>query len=237
MMPSPTFFLTHGRTIAHTCFIVMIVLLSIGYWCVLEAPVDVTQGSVFKILYIHVPSAWLALAFYGVVAFSSLLYMVWRHQLAGLIAYFSAWVGTIYTIICLITGSIWGKPTWGAWWVWDARLTSMAFLLVLYIGYLLLAKSFAHRAQGLKFAGFLAIIGSINLPIIKWSVEWWHTLHQSASVLRWDGPTIAWPMLWPLLICAGGWLAYGIGIVSWLITKELEHLKNQHESILQQRDK
>ena len=111
----------------------------------------------------------------------------------------------------------------------------MAFLLVLYIGYILLAKSFAHRAQGLKFAGFLAIIGSINLPIIKWSVEWWHTLHQSASVFRLSGPAIAWPMLWPLLICAAGWLAYGFGVMCWLLHKELQHLKNQHEAILQQR--
>lgn len=234
MIPNSTFFLNHGRTIAHACFIAMALLLSVGYGAVAYTPIDATQGIVFKILYIHVPSAWLALAFYGIVAFCSLLYVVWRHQVAGFIAYFSAWVGTIYTLICLITGSIWGKPTWGSWWVWDARLTSMAFLLVLYIGYLLLAKSFSHRGQGLKFAGYLAIIGSINLPIIKWSVDWWHTLHQSTSVFRMDGPTIAWPMLWPLLICAAGWLLYGIGLVCWLLHKEVQHLKAQHAFILQQ---
>jgi heme exporter protein C len=234
MMPNSTFFTTHGRSMAHLCFTVMAILLATGYWYVWQVPMDATQGMVFKILYIHVPSAWLALGFYGIVAFCSLLYVVWRNQVASLMAYFSAWVGTIYTLVCLITGSIWGKPTWGAWWVWDARLTSMAFLFILYIGYLLLAKSFAHRTQGLKFAGYLAIIGSINLPIIKWSVEWWHTLHQTASVLRLDGPTIAWPMLWPLLICASGWLLYGIGIVCWLLHTELQYLKTKHELILQQ---
>lgn len=164
------------------------------------APLDYQQGEAVRMMYLHVPAAWLGLGAYGLMALCSASFLVWRHPLAGLAAQQAAPIGALFTLLCLITGSLWGKPMWGAYWVWDARLTSMLVLLFLYIGYMALQGAHEHNERGQTSCAWLCIVGAINLPIIKFSVEWWNTLHQPASILRMDGPTIDGSMLTPLLL-------------------------------------
>jgi len=176
------------------------------------APPDYLQGEVVRILYVHVPSAWFALGGYLGMAIAALTALVWRHPLASLSVRAIAPVGAMFAAICLITGSIWGRPTWGTWWVWDGRLTSMLVLFLLYLGVIALVHLHEDRARGLKMAGYLAIVGTINLPIIKFSVEWWNTLHQPASI-RLSGSSIHPEMLTPLLLSALGFLFLFAGLV------------------------
>ena len=159
-------------------------------------------------MYLHVPSAWLAMFVYVFVALMSLLYLVWRHALADILARAASPVGAVFTAMALITGALWGRPMWGAWWVWDARLTSVLVLLFLYLGHIALANAFDDRERGAKAAAILALVGIVNIPIIKFSVDWWATLHQPASVLRLDGPTIHATMLVPLLLSALGFTLF-----------------------------
>lgn len=179
---------------------------------VFRAPADYLQGDSVRILYIHVPSAWLALGGYLGMALAAVSARIWRHPLADLAVRAIAPIGATFTAICLITGSIWGRPTWGTWWVWDGRLTSMLLLFLLYLGVIALVHLHDDRAKGLKMAGYLAIVGTINLPIIKFSVEWWNTLHQPASI-RLSGSSIHAAMLHPLLISALGFLLIFAGLV------------------------
>lgn len=169
------------------------------------SPPDYLQGEIVRILYIHVPAAWFALGGYLGMAVAALSALVWKHPLAALSVRAIAPVGAMFAGICLVTGSIWGRPTWGTWWVWDGRLTSMLVLFLLYLGVIALVHLHEDRARGLKMAGYLAIVGTINLPIIKFSVEWWNTLHQPASI-RLSGSSIHPDMLTPLLLSAGGFL-------------------------------
>ena len=169
------------------------------------SPPDYLQGEVVRILYVHVPAAWFALGGYLGMALSAVAARVWRHPLADLAVQAIAPVGAMFAFICLVTGSIWGRPTWGTWWVWDGRLTSMLVLFLLYLGVIALTHLHDDRARGLKMAGYLAIVGTINLPIIKFSVEWWNTLHQPASI-RLSGSSIHPDMLTPLLLSALGFL-------------------------------
>jgi heme exporter protein C len=168
-----------------------------------RAPPDYLQGESVRIMYVHVPSAWLAMGGYLGLALAALSARIWRHPLAELSVRAVAPVGAMFAALCLITGSIWGRPTWGTWWVWDGRLTSMLALFLLYLGVIALIHAYDDRARGLKMAGLLAIIGTINLPIIKYSVEWWNTLHQPASI-RLSGSAIHADMLTPLLLSALG---------------------------------
>jgi heme exporter protein C len=163
------------------------------------APADYQQGQAYRIMYIHVPAAWMAMASYLCVAVGSAVGLIWRHPLAEVAARSAAPIGAVFTAIALITGSIWGKPMWGTWWVWDARLTSVLILFFLYLGYMALHDAFEDPARGARAASILALVGVVNLPIIKFSVDWWNTLHQPASIVRMDGPTLAPEMLWPLL--------------------------------------
>jgi heme exporter protein C len=176
------------------------------------APPDYLQGEAVRILYVHVPAAWFALGGYLGMAIAALSARIWRHPLADLSVRAIAPVGATFAAICLITGSIWGRPTWGTWWVWDGRLTSMLVLFLLYLGVIALAHLHEDRARGLKMAGLLAIIGTVNLPIIKFSVEWWNTLHQPASI-RLSGSSIHPDMLAPLMLSAIGFLLLFTGIV------------------------
>ena len=153
-----------------------------------------------RIMYIHVPSAWLALFGYVALGICGLSYIIWRHPLADVAGRAIAPVGAVFALITLITGSLWGKPMWGAWWVWDARLTSMLILFFFYAGYISLANGFDRAERGSKPAALLAIVGLVNVPIVKFSVNWWNTLHQPASLVRIDGPTIDPSMLYPLLL-------------------------------------
>ena len=178
-----------------------------GLWIGLfDSPPDYQQGESVRIMYVHVPAAWLGSGGYLGLAVASAVALVWRHPLAEIAARAIAPVGAAFTAICLISGALWGKPTWGTYWVWDARLTSMLVLLFLYLGYLALSSAEAERGGG-KAASILAIVGVINLPIIKYSVEWWNTLHQGSSI-RLSGAgassSIAPEMLLPLLLSVAG---------------------------------
>jgi heme exporter protein C len=169
------------------------------------APPDYQQGEAVRIMYVHVPSAWMALSVYLFVAAASGVGLVWRHPVAEIAAQAAAPPGAAFTLVCLVTGSLWGRPMWGTWWVWDARLTSVLVLFFLYLGYIALAGAFDDPARGAKSSSVLALVGAVNVPIIKFSVDWWNTLHQPASVLRFGGPTIATSMLIPLLVM---WLGF-----------------------------
>jgi heme exporter protein C len=176
------------------------------YLALLVAPPDYQQGESVRIMFVHVPAAWLALLVYLVVAAASAIALVWRHPLAEIAAQAAAPVGAAFTLVCLATGSLWGRPMWGAWWVWDARLTSVLVLFFLYLGYIALVNAFDDPARGARAGSLLALVGVVNLPIIKFSVDWWNTLHQPASVIRMGGPTIDISMLLPLLVMAVGFM-------------------------------
>jgi len=178
-------------------------LLAAGlYLALIGSPADYQQGQAVRIMYVHVPSAWLSMAAYGSMAVASIAFLVWKHPLAGLYTKAVAPVGAGFTALCLMTGSLWGEPMWGAWWVWDARLTSVLILFFLYLGYLALITAFDDADRGLRVGAVLVLVGTVNLPIIKFSVDWWNTLHQPASVGRFDGPTMDGAMLVPLLVMA-----------------------------------
>ena len=176
------------------------------WWGLVRSPADYQQGDTVRIMYVHVPAAWLAMLVYGLVALASAASLIWRHPLADIAARAASPLGAGFTLIALATGMLWGKPMWGTWWVWDARLTSVLILFFLYLGHIALTHAFDDPARGARAAAVLAIVGVINLPIIKFSVDWWNTLHQPASVLRLAGPTIDPAMLAPLFMMAGAYL-------------------------------
>ncbi|MEZ5934312.1 MAG: heme ABC transporter permease [Alphaproteobacteria bacterium] len=178
------------------------------YYALLVAPPDYQQGEAYRIMFVHVPAAWMALMIYGIMAVASIVAIVWRHPLAEIAARAAAPIGAVFTAVALITGSVWGKPMWGTYWVWDARLTSVLILFFLYVGYIALHDAFDDPARGARAAAILCLVGSVNLPIIKFSVEWWNTLHQPASIMRADGPAIHPSMLTPLLVMWGAYLCF-----------------------------
>jgi heme exporter protein C len=182
-------------------------VIAVGlYLALFAAPPDYQQGEAVRIMYVHVPAAWLALNVYLFIAVASAVALVWRHPLAEIAARAAAPVGAAFTFVCLTTGSLWGRPMWGTWWVWDARLTSVLVLFFLYLGYIALVNGFDDPARGGRAGSVLALVGVVNLPIIKFSVDWWNTLHQPATVLRLGKPTIALSMLMPLLVMALGFM-------------------------------
>jgi len=175
-------------------------LISGLYFGLFDSPKDYQQGDAVRIMYVHVPSAWLASFLYFSLAISCVFYLVWKHPLADLVSSSIAPIGALFSALTLVTGSLWGKPMWGTWWVWDARLTSMLVLFFFYLGYILLSNAFERKIDGSKTASVLAIFGLINLPIVKFSVDWWHTLHQPASIIKIGGPSIDDKMLLPLIL-------------------------------------
>ena len=180
-----------------------VLLFAVGLYLVFfVAPPDYQQGETVKIMFIHVPSAWLGMMGYTVIAISSIGSLIWRHPLADVSAKMAAPIGAAFTLCALITGSLWGKPMWGTYWVWDARLTSVLILFFLYLGLIALWQAIDEPSRAGRAAAILAIVGSVNIPIIHYSVYWWNTLHQPQSVSRLDGPTIHASILWPLLIMA-----------------------------------
>ncbi|OOG39557.1 heme ABC transporter permease [Rhodanobacter sp. C06] len=172
------------------------------------APADYQQGDAYRIIFIHVPSAWMSMFVYAVMGVSGFMALVWRMKLAEVVAMESAPIGAAFTFITLVTGSLWGKPMWGTWWTWDARLTSELVLLFLYLGVIGLYHAFEDRRQGARAASFLAIIGVINVPIVHYSVVWWNTLHQGSTVNVFGHSKMAWDMLWPLLVMTLATKAY-----------------------------
>jgi heme exporter protein C len=177
------------------------VLLAAGLYMSFTAPPDYQQGHAAKIMFVHVPSAWLAMFGYALVAVSSFALLVFRHPLADVSAKAAAPIGATFTLLCLLTGSLWGKPMWGAFWVWDPRLTSVLILFLLYLGLIALRSSIEDETLAAKLTALLSLVGIIILPIIKFSVEW-NSLHQPASVMRLGAPTIHPSLLWPLLMMA-----------------------------------
>jgi heme exporter protein C len=185
-------------------FAVPAVLLGVYglYMGLFVAPTDYQQGESYRIIFIHVPAAWMSLFIYMVMAISSGIGLIWQIKLADMIAAASAPIGAWFTFLALVTGSLWGKPMWGAYWVWDARLTSELILLFLYFGYMALQSSIEDQRTADKASGLLAIVGVVNIPIIHYSVEWWNTLHQGATVAKFDKPSMHIDMLIPLLLMA-----------------------------------
>jgi heme exporter protein C len=175
---------------------------AIGIGLVFGAPDDYQQGATVKIMFIHVPSAWLAMGAWALMSMAALGTLVWRHPLADVAAKAAAPIGAGFTLLCLVTGMLWGRPMWGTYWVWDARLTSVLILFLMYLGVIALYRTVEDPSRGARAAAVLILVGAINLPIIKWSVDWWNTLHQPASVLRLGGPTIHATILTPLLVMA-----------------------------------
>lgn len=203
------------RRLTPFAYLFALALFGVGlYYALYASPADYQQGDSVRIMYVHVPASWFALMIYGFMGLCSASYFVFRVPMAAQLAQAAAPIGAVYTFISLATGSIWGKPMWGTWWVWDARLTSMLVLFMMYLGYMLLYESIEDKERATRVASCLAIIGLINLPIIKFSVDWWHTLHQPASVIKMSGPSIHGSMLTPLLWMASGYLALFVALLS-----------------------
>ncbi|HEX2447248.1 MAG TPA: heme ABC transporter permease [Methyloceanibacter sp.] len=177
------------------------ILIGIGlYLAFFVAPPDYQQGETVRIMFVHVPAAWLAMSGYALIAVASLGTLIWRHPLADVAAKAAAPIGVTFTLIALVTGSLWGKPMWGTYWVWDARLTSMLVLFLLYLGLIALWQAIEEPGRAGRAAAILGLVGAINIPIIKFSVDWWNTLHQPASIVRVGGPTIDPSMLGALAV-------------------------------------
>ena len=207
---------------------VTVVLMIAGlYLSLFASPADYQQGDTVRIMYIHVPSAWMALFIYTNMAIAAAVGLVWKHPLADLFTKAAAPIGAGFTALCLITGSLWGEPMWGTWWVWDARLTSVLILFFLYLGYMALVNAFDDPTRGAKAGAILVLVGVVNVPIIKFSVDWWNTLHQPASVVRMGGPSIDPSMLWPLLIMGFAFTAYFVTVVLLRVRSEIAARKIQ----------
>ena len=206
-LANPTRFMKVSGVALPILGVLTLLVLLVGFYLALfVAPPDYQQGESVRIMYVHVPAAWLALLVYLLVAVASAIALVWRHPLAEIAAQAAAPLGAAFTLVCLVTGSLWGRPMWGTWWAWDARLTSVLVLFFLYLGYIALANAFDDPSRGGRAASVLALVGIVNLPIIKFSVDWWNTLHQAESVFRMSGPTIDMSMLMPLMVMAAGYL-------------------------------
>jgi heme exporter protein C len=197
-----------------------LVAFAFGLAQVIGAPDDYQQGATAKIMYIHVPSAWLSMFIWGTMSIAALGTLVWRHPLADVAAKAAAPIGAALTLQCLITGSLWGRPMWGTYWVWDGRLTSVLVLFLMYLGVLALWRTIEEPARAARAVAVLTLVGAINLPIIKFSVDWWSTLHQPASVLRLGGPTIHPSLLTPLLTMA-------IAFLLLFLTLHLAAMRNE----------
>lgn len=202
-LANPTRFLALSARLVPWLSFLAVLLAMLGLYGAVIAPEDYQQGAAAKIMYVHVPAAWLGMGGWILMSLSALGTLVWRHPLAEVSMKAAAPIGLAFTFLCLATGSIWGRPMWGSWWQWgDARLVSVLVLFVMYLGVAALWQAMEDQAQAAKVVAVLVLVGAANIPVIKFSVEWWNTLHQGPSVFRMEGPAIAWPMLWPLLTMA-----------------------------------
>jgi heme exporter protein C len=210
-----------------------VLLLALGlYGALFTAPPDYQQGETVRIMYLHVPAAWLGMFCYTIMTLAALGTLVWRHPLADAAQKAAAPLGAGFTFICLVTGSLWGKPMWGTYWVWDARLTSVLVLFLMYLGLVALWQTIEEPARAGRAAAILTLVGFINIPIIKFSVDWWNTLHQPASVLRFGAPTIAFSMLWPLLVMAVAFTCLFITLHLMAIRNEILRRRLRRLSVL-----
>ena len=201
-LANPTRFLTLVNRLLPWMVALTLVVFAIGFLRIFSAPDDYQQGATVKIMFIHVPAAWLGMMAWGVMSIAALGTLVWRHPLADVANKAAVPIGAAFTFVCLVTGSLWGRPMWGTYWVWDARLTSVLVLFLLYLGVLALYWTAEDPNRGSRAAAVLTLVGAVNIPIIRFSVDWWNTLHQPASLVRAGGPAIDPTILWPLLIMA-----------------------------------
>jgi heme exporter protein C len=221
-LANPQRFLRVARVVLPWSAAATALFLALGlYLALVASPPDYQQGEAVRIMYVHVPAAWMALFVYSVMAAASGAALVWRHPLADLAAQAAAPIGAVFTFLALVTGSLWGKPMWGTWWVWDARLTSVLLLFFLYLGHMALSRAFDDPTRGSRAAAVLALVGFVNIPIIHFSVVWWNTLHQPSSVFRMGGPTIAPAMLVPLFVMALGFTCYFATVLLLRVRMEL----------------
>ncbi len=219
---NPQVFLRIANAVIPVAWVVAIVCITLGlYWGLVTSPQDYQQGQSVRIMYVHVPAAWMALFCYTAMAAASLMSFIFRHPLADVAAKALAPIGAVFAFVCLVTGALWGKPTWGTYWVWDARLTSMLILFFLYLGYIAVWHAFDDLTRAGRVAGIVAMVGVINVPIIKFSVDWWNSLHQPASITRFDTPAIDPAMLWPLLTMALGFMALTLALHGLRMKTEL----------------
>jgi heme exporter protein C len=219
-LANPTRFLALVARVLPWLALATLAAFAAGLWMAANAPDDYQQGATVKIMYLHVPAAWLSMFCWALMAAAALGTLVWRHPLADVAAKAAAPVGAALTLVCLITGSLWGRPMWGTYWVWDARLTSVLILFLLYLGVLALYWTADDPNRGARGAAILILVGAINLPIIKFSVDWWNTLHQSASIMRLGAPTIDPSLLKPLFMM-------GLAFLLLFATLHLAAMRNE----------
>lgn len=223
---NPARFLKIANAVLPFAFVGTAILFAAGlYYGLFNSPPDYQQGDTVRIMYVHVPASYMATAGYLFLALASAAFLIWKHPLAVIAAKSAAPIGLVFNGLALFTGSIWGKPMWGAWWVWDGRLTSVLVLFFLYLGYIALWQVMEDRAKAAKAASILGVIGVINLPIIKFSVDWWNTLHQPSSLLRLGGPTIDSAMLTPLFLMMGAYTLFFLTVLIWRMRAELAERK------------
>ena len=220
-LANPNRFLKLARPATAICLWTGLASIAFGCWAGLtQTPPDYLQGETVRIMYIHVPSAWLGMAGWSSLAIASFSYLVWRHPLAAVAARAISMPGALFTALCLITGSIWGRPTWGTWWQWDGRLTSMLLLFFVYLAYMALARADRERGGDARIPALFGIAGTVLLPIIHYSVIWWNTLHQGPSITL-SGSSIAESILWPLWFTLAGFTLFFAAIVLMRMRAEL----------------
>ena len=230
---SPSNFLALARWLVPAFGIAAAFALSVGLLLVaFVVPADYQQGETVRIMYLHVPAAWLSMLIYIVMTSAALGTLVWRHPLADAAQRAAAPLGAVFTFVCLVTGSLWGKPMWGTYWIWDARLTSVLVLFLIYLALIALWRSIEDGSRAARVAAIVTLVGAVNIPIIKWSVDWWNTLHQPASVFRAGGPSMTGSMLIPLMIMAVGatllfFTLHIMAIRNEILARRLERLTRQ----------
>lgn len=232
VLANPHRFMGFSRIAVPVCYTVGVVLFAYNLWQGLfVVPTDEVQGGdIFRAMFIHVPSAWLCMGLYLGLALSSFIWFIWRHELADVAARAIAPIGAGYTALCLATGSIWGKPTWGTWWLWDdARMMSVLVLFFLFVGYMALRAALETRQKAARAGAILAMVGAVNVPLIKFSVDIWSSIHQGPSVIRADGPAMAAVYLYPLLL---GFLGQGLIVAGLVMTLMRAEIWNQQAGAL-----
>jgi heme exporter protein C len=208
--------------------VLTIIFLGVGlYYALIASPPDYQQGESVRIMYIHVPAASMALGIYTFIAAFCAASLIWKNPLADMLAISAAPIGAAFTLICLATGSLWGKPIWGTWWVWDARLTSVLILFFFYLGYMALYNAYDDRERAGRASAILALVGFINVPIVKFSVDWWNTLHQPASIIRTGGVSIDSSMMIPLMLMFFGYIAFFVMVLILRVKAEILILKQE----------
>ncbi len=221
-LANPHRFLSYSRVLTPWAGGLAAVLLLVGLvWGLAFAPPDYQMGDTVRIMFVHVPSAWMAMAAYTFMASASLASFIWRHSLADIAARAAAPLGLGFNFLALVTGALWGQPMWGTFWVWDARLTSFLVLFFFYIGYIALWEAIEDPHKAGRAAAILAIVGFINVPIVKFSVDWWNTLHQPASLIKMGAPAIHWTILTPLLIMVAAYTALFVALVLMRMRTEI----------------